>query len=350
MLRSSSERGFTAGGEAMRRSDLWAAVAACFVLAAGAARAEDKIRILCPTWSGFAPVFVAQDLGYFDKLGITVDIRFEDERPNVMAAMARGDIEMDMRTVGEYQGRPRDETTPGVIIGTIDQSTGGDGVVAEGAIVTSADLKGKVLASEPNIPGRLLLQLDLKKHGLSLSDLSIKEISTADTVPVFADPSIAAVATFQPFLSQTLDKLGQRKPHVLVSSSDYPGIVTDVIIVRQDDLKAHPDKYRKFLAGIYRAVRYFDSDHADFIKRAAPHFNLSPVEFEESIKGSLAYTSYTMAKTALGVPGAPGTMYQTFDTVMQLNLENGAADHTLAPDRSIDNSVIASLAPADLGE
>ncbi len=25
-----------------------------------------------------------------------------------MAAMDRGDIEMDMRTVGEYQGRPRD--------------------------------------------------------------------------------------------------------------------------------------------------------------------------------------------------------------------------------------------------
>lgn len=319
-------------------------------LAAGPARAEEHISILCPTWSGFAPVFVAQDLGYFAKLGITVEIRFEDERPNVMAAMARGDIEMDMRTIGEYQGRPRDETTPGIIIGTIDQSTGGDGVVAEGAIATSADLKGKVLASEPNIPARLLLQLDLKKYGMTLKDLSIKDISTADTVPVFSDPSIAAVATFQPFLSQALEKLAQRKPHVLVSSSDYPGIVTDVIIVRQDDLKAHPDKYRKFLGGIYHAIRYFESDRADFIKHAAPHFNLSPAEFEDSIKGSLVYTSYAMAKTALGRPGAPGAMYQTFDTVMQLNLENGAADHKLAADKSIDNTVIASLAPADLGE
>lgn len=319
-------------------------------LAAGPVRAEERIRILCPTWSGYAPVFVAQDLGYFAKLGITVEIRFEDERPNVMAAMARGDIEMDMRTIGEYQGRPRDETTPGIIIGTIDQSTGGDGVIAEGAIATSADLKGKVLASEPNIPARLLLQLDLKKYGMTLKDLSIKDISTADTVPVFSDPSIAAVATFQPFLSQTLDKLAQRKPHVLVSSSDYPGIVTDVIIVRQDDLQQHPDKYRKYLAGIYRAVHYFDTDRADFIKRAAPHFNLSPAEFEESIKGSLVYTSYAMVKGYLGTPGAPGTLYKTFDTVMQLNLENGAADHHLVAEKAIDNSVFAALAPADLGE
>ena len=36
-----------------------------------------------------------------------------------MAAMQRGDIDVDMRTVGEHQGRPRDETTPGIIIGTM---------------------------------------------------------------------------------------------------------------------------------------------------------------------------------------------------------------------------------------
>jgi NitT/TauT family transport system substrate-binding protein len=324
--------------------------AACLMLMNASARAEDKIRILCPTWSGYAPVFVAQDLGYFEKLGINVEIRFEDERPNVMAAMARGDIEMDMRTVGEYQGRPRDEATPGIIIGTIDQSVGGDGVLADGSVAGIADLKGKVLASEPNIPGRLLLQLELKKHGLSLSDLKIKEISTADTVPVFADPSIAAVATFQPFLSQALDKLKDRKPHVLVSSSDYPDIVTDVIIVRQDDLKQHPDKYRKFLAALYHAVHAFETDRADFIKRAAPHFNLSDEDFEASIKGSLVYTSYPMVKAALGSPGSPGTLYKTFETVMQLNLENGAADHHLVAEKAIDNSVIAAVAPADLGE
>jgi NitT/TauT family transport system substrate-binding protein len=326
------------------------ALAAFLAVIASQARAEDKIRILCPTWSGYAPVFVAQDLGYFAKLGLSVEIRFEDERPNVMAAMARGDIEMDMRTIGEYQGRPRDATTPGVIIGTIDQSVGGDGVIADGSVATVADLKGKVLASEPNIPGRLLLQLELKKHGMSLADLSIKEISTADTVPVFADPSIAAVATFQPFLSQVLENLGARKPHVLVSSGDYPDIVTDVIIVRQDDLKQHPDKYRKFLAGIYHAIHGFETGRADFIKRAAPHFNLSAEDFEASIKGSLVYTGYNSVKAALGTPAAPGTLYRTFDTVMQLNLENGAAEHRLAAETSIDSSVIAAVAPADLGE
>jgi NitT/TauT family transport system substrate-binding protein len=327
-------------------------LAALGILAAfctGSAQADDKIRILCPTWSGFAPVFVANDLGYFKQLGIEVDIKFEDERPNVMAAMARGDIEMDMRTLGEYQGRPRDETTPGIIIGTIDESLGGDGVVVDGSIKNAADLKGKIVASEPNIPGRLLLQIELKKSGLTLKDVDIKEISTADTVPVYSDSSITAIATYEPFLSQTLDKDAARKPHVLISSRDYPGLIVDAIIVRQDDLKQNPEKYRKFLIGLYRTIGYFASNRADFIKLAAPHFNLSPQEFEASIEGSLVYTAYPTVAAYLGKPGAPGTIYPTFDTVMQLNLENGAADHHLIADKQIDNSIIGGISPADLG-
>jgi NitT/TauT family transport system substrate-binding protein len=184
------------------RQLLAAGIAAGLLAAAAPAFAEDQIRILCPTWSGYAPIFVAADLGYFKAMNLNVNIKFDDERADVMAAMARGDIEMDLRTVGEYQGRPRDASTPGVIIGTIDESLGGDGVIADGSIKSVADLKGKVVASELNIPGRLLLQLDLKKYGMTLKDLKLKEIASADTVSVFADPSVAAVVSYEPYLSQ----------------------------------------------------------------------------------------------------------------------------------------------------
>ncbi|MBS0232781.1 MAG: ABC transporter substrate-binding protein [Proteobacteria bacterium] len=323
---------------------LWAGVS----LPAAPARADEKIRILCPTWSGYAPVFVAQDLGYFKKLGIDVDIKFEDERANVMAAMDRKDIEMDMRTVGEYQGKPRDDKTPGVIIGTIDESLGGDGVIAPGDITSVEQLKGKTVASEPNIPGRLLLQMELKKKGMTLADLDVKQIATADTVAVFADPSISAVVSYQPNLSQALDKIKQRNPHVLISSAQYPGIIVDVIIVRQDDLKANPEKYKKFMIGIFKAIDYFKSNKQDFVKLAAPHFNLTPAEFAASIDGSLDYTDYKQTAGYFGKPGAPGSLYKVFDEVMQLNLENGAADHKLKSADQIDNSVVSGITEADL--
>jgi NitT/TauT family transport system substrate-binding protein len=323
-------------------------IATIFVASAGSAKAEDQIRILCPTWSGYAPIFVASDLGYFKAMGLKVDIKFDDERADVMAAMARGDIEMDLRTVGEYQGRPRDATTPGVIIGTIDESLGGDGVIADGSIKSIEDLKGKTVASELNIPGRLLLQLELHKYGMTLKDVNLKEIATADTVSVFADKSVSAVVSYQPYLSQAMKVDAIRNPTEIVSSSQYPGYIVDVIIVRADDLKANPAKYRNFLIGIYKAIDYYNKDSADFIKLAAPHYELSPADFKASIDGSLVYTGLASTQSQIGTAAKPGTLYAVFDTLMGLNLENGAANHHLVAAQSIDPSVVSTISQSDL--
>ncbi len=329
-------------GSSMRKS----AVSAAFLLlafAATEAHGADTIRILTPTWLGFAPVLVAKDLGYFEKDGIDVDMKFEDDRSNVMAAMARGDIDMDMRTVGEHQGRPRDASTPGVIIGTIDKSVGGDGVISDGSIASVADLKGKTVAAEPNIPARLLLQLALKEAGLTLADLNIKDIATADTAAVFADTSIAAVATYEPAMSQAVKIDTARDPKILLSSKDSD-IIIDIISVRQDDLKANPEKYAKFLASVYKAVDYYKTNPDDYIKLAAPHFGLTEAEVKEILDTSLNYTSLSDAQEMIGTPGAPGKLYGIFDTVMDLNLENGAADTKLDASQQIDQSVIAAAA------
>lgn len=309
------------------------------------AHAAETIRMLAPTWLGFAPVHVANDLGCFKEEGLEVDYKFEDDRTNVLAAYARGDIEVDMRTVGEHQGRPRDATTPGVIIGTIDESVGGDGVITDEAIKSIADLKGKTVAAEPNIPSRLLLQLELKKQGLKLSDLQIKDIATADTGAVFADSSIAAVATYEPFMSQAVKSSTRPGARVLLSSKDYRGIIIDVITARKDDLAANPKKYASFLKCIYKAIDYSKSEPDKYAELAAPHFGLTVADVKDTLATSLAYTSLTDAQAYLGSAGQRGKLHDIFDEVMQLNLDNGAADNKLDSNQQIDNSVINSVTP-----
>jgi NitT/TauT family transport system substrate-binding protein len=314
------------------------------VIAPFPAQAAETIRMLAPTWLGFAPVHVANDMGCFKDEGLEVDYKFEDDRSNVMAAYARGDIEVDMRTVGEHQGRPRDAETPGVIIGTIDESVGGDGVIADETIKSVADLKGKVVAAEPNIPARLLLQMKLKEAGLTLNDLQIKDIATADTAAVFADTSIAAIATYEPFMSQAVKNSTRPGAGVLVSSKDYRGIIIDVITARKDDLAANPGKYASFLKCIYKAVDFSKAEPAKYAELAAPHFGLTAAEVQEILDTSLAYTNLADAKAYMGKPGARGKLHDIFDTVMTLNLENGAADNKLDANQQIDNSVINTLA------
>ena len=304
------------------------------------ALSADQIRILAPTWLGFAPVHVATDLGCFAGKDLDVSIKFEDDLTNVMAAMARGDIEMQMRSVGEYQGRPRDASTPGIIIGTIDKSVGGDGVITDDKIKTVADLKGKVVAAEPNIPSRLLLQMELKQAGLTLDDLQIKDIATADTGAVFVDESIAAVATYEPFMSQALKASTRPGARMLISSKDHRGLIIDAIIVRNDDFKASPDKYARFLGCIYEAVDFIKAEPAKFADMTATHFGLTAAEVTEIVNGSLSYTSLAKSLAYMGKPGEKGTLHEIFDTVMDLNLANGAADTKLVAADQIDNSAI----------
>jgi len=306
------------------------------------AAADDTISCAYPFWPGFAPVHLANELGYFAEEGLTVNETFDDDRSNVLPALERGDIQCDMRTVGEHQGRPRTAETQGTIIGTIDISLGGDGVVADGSIKTVADLKGKVFAVEPNVPARLLAQLALKEHGMTFADLEVRDIASADAIAVFADPEVAAAATYEPTLTQALKASNKEGAHILVSSRDYPGLITDVIVARTDDLKANPEQYRKFLRGIYRAIDYFNANRAEAIKIMAPHFKLSPEEYEELL-ANLEYTPYEEAVEYLGTGGQRGKMHDLFDTVMLLNLENGAADVKLDSNQQIDNSIITDL-------
>lgn len=328
----------------MKRSmPLVLALASLFAASSTIAQADDKVRVMGPTWVGFAPALVADKLGYYKEEGITVEFKFEDDRSNVLAAMARGDIEADMRTVGEHQGRPRDASTPGIIIGSIDLSVGGDGVVADGSIGSLADLKGKTVAVEPNIPARLLLQMELGKAGMSLKDVKLKEIATADTIAVFSDPSIAAVGTYEPFMSQAIKNVPNRKPKIISSSKDAPGLILDIITARQDDLKANPDKYKKFLRGIYRAVDYYKKEPKKFAEIAAPLYGLKPEEVTEIIDTSLRYTPYEEAVEFLGTGGKPGKLHPLFDEVMKLNLDFGAADAKLEAAQQIDNSVVTEL-------
>ncbi|HEV7247173.1 MAG TPA: ABC transporter substrate-binding protein [Shinella sp.] len=314
---------------------------------ASAAQSAEQIRILAPTWLGFAPVHVGIQNGCFTARGLDVSIKFEDDLANVMAAMARGDIEVQMRSVGEYQGRPRDKDTPGIIIGTIDESVGGDGVITDDKITSVADLKGKTVASELNIPSRLLLQAALKEAGLSLADLQIKDIATADTAAVFADESIAAIATYEPFMSQAVLNSTRSGAKVLLSSKDKRGLIVDAIIARNDDLKANPKKYAEFLACLYEAVDFIKAEPAKFAEMVAPEFGLTPAEVTGVVESSLSYTSLAESKAYMGTDGKLGTLGAIFDTVMALNLENGAADNKLVAEEQIDNSIISTVTGAE---
>jgi NitT/TauT family transport system substrate-binding protein len=301
---------------------------------------ENKITCMYPTWVGYGPIHIANELGFFKDEGITVEETIDDDMANAMAAMERGDIDCYLRTVGEFQGLGRTKDTQGIIIGTIDLSLGGDGWAADGSIKTVCDLKGKTIAVEPNLPARLLMQMALKKEcNLSIKDTNLTDLAAADAIGAFSDMSLAAVGTYEPVLSQVIAAHQDRGAHILASSKDYNDLILDIIMAHTGELHAHPDKYVKFLRALYRAVDYFYANQDKAIPIIAAQFSITPEDFTATLP-NFRYTPFDEAKMFMGTPEKPGRVYEVFNEAMDLNLEFGAADVKLLPENHIDPSII----------
>jgi len=316
-------------------------VALALALSTGAARAEDTINCVFPFWFGFAPVFVADKNGYFAEEDLTVTWAFDNDRANVLPGLETGSIDCTMRPIGESMASPRTPETSGTVIATIDISIGADGVVAGPGIETVADLVGKTFAGEINHPGTVLTQFALNEIGKSVKDLDIKLINTDDSIAVFEDDSIAAVATWEPMLSQIVKNTSREGSKVLLHSGDYEGLITDIILVRTDDYQANPAKYAKFLRGIYRAIDDYIEDPDAFIALSASEYGVPDAEMKEALAG-VKYTTYE--ETLAYMPmSADGKLKEVFDAFNDINLSLDLQDAALPYAPYIDGSLLPDL-------
>ncbi|HLB07294.1 MAG TPA: ABC transporter substrate-binding protein [Alphaproteobacteria bacterium] len=310
------------------------------------AAAVDLDKLVCAItfWPFQGINKLADDLGYFKEEGVEVEYIFDDDLQVQLAAMDAGHINCNSRTIGEYQSRPRTADTMGIIVAAEDLSLGGDGVVVDGSIKSVCDLKGKTVAFEPTIPGILLLQKRLKDecNGMTLAETNTVQIATADGVAVFGDPSIMAVASYEPVMSQIVSQSGREGAYKLVDSSAFPGLIFDVWFFHNELIEKNPELIRAYLRAIYRAIDHYLANPEEDTKIMATFFNLTPEEMAEALAGG-KYTSYEDAVKYFGTPDAPGEVFGIFDQVMQLNVENGTADAPLDARHHMSNALLVGL-------
>jgi len=319
-----------------------ALVSATVLGAMAPAHAADEIDCVFPFWFGFAPVFVAESEGYFASEDLEVSTAFDNDRANVLPAMASGAIDCTMRTIGEVMSRPRTADTTGTVIGTIDVSVGADGVVAGPEIETVADLIGQNFAGEINHPGTTLVAHALAQEGLSIDDVNLQLIATDDSMAVFEDDSIAAVATWEPMMSSIVNGTSREGARILLSSADYEGLITDVILVRTEDYEENPEKYAKFLRGIYRAIDLYEADPERFVEIAAPFFDVPADEMSEALEGVL-YTSYEESVSYMPSADGPGRLKEVFDAFNEINISLDLADAPLDYDGLVSGDLLVDL-------
>jgi NitT/TauT family transport system substrate-binding protein len=190
-------------------------------------------------WIGYGPLYCAAANGYFKKYGTDVKlVTFSDN--SVMSGALRGE-ELDASTLTYDQVIIADAKGWGLkVVMPLDYSVGGDAILAGTAVRGVEDLKGRKVAFQSLSPSDFLLGYALAQRGLSEKDVRPVNVTPEAVVATMASGAVDAGVTYQPSVSMILGLGGGKLYHVLLSSRDARGMITDVLAVRDSTVARNP--------------------------------------------------------------------------------------------------------------
>jgi NitT/TauT family transport system substrate-binding protein len=256
--------------------------------AAPAGAAAETLHLGYSTWVGYGPLFLARDDRYFDEAGVNVDLTNIEDPKLRFAALAAGRLDGLVTTLDTMTLYWKPAFQFQAVLG-LDDSKGGDGIVAKDSIKTVKDLRGKRVAFNEGSVSHFFLSVLLRENGMTEKDLQSINMRQDDAGAAFLSGKVDAAVTWEPWLSRA-----KRAPggHILVDSSQTPGLIVDVLLLRRDVITAHPDAVRAAVKGWYDAVDYWKKspDDADAVMAKAVGGWLKDVKtFKETLDGVRYY-------------------------------------------------------------
>ncbi|MBI3270232.1 MAG: OmpA family protein [Planctomycetes bacterium] len=208
-----------------------------------------------------------------------------------MKKLAQGEYDFVVATVDTYLLSAREEQYPGVIVAVIDESHGGDAIVAGGSIATLDDLAkpGVRIAVTPASPSDYLLKATafhfnleaLKKPGAWRVETSGSEEALAK----LRDGQVAAAVLWEPQTSRALKFPGCRK---LLSTRDSANLIVDILIARRSLLKENEKLVQFVVKSYFQTLYQLRSDPARAREQAARDANETRDPKEPEIDGATA--------------------------------------------------------------
>ena len=211
------------------------------------------------TWTGYSPMFIAKEKGYFEDAGINMDIQIIEDESTYASLLTNNSIQF-LATAQDPNIKMFANGTPSRYVLTMDSSNGADGLVAGADIKTLDDLKGKSVALDKSASSYYFF-LQALENGSSLTEDDIDVIEMGDTTQAglaFMSGKVDAAIMWEPELSEALESVDGA--HALCTSADYPDTILDSLVVNADFAEQNPDIVAAVEDAWYKAVDFLNQD------------------------------------------------------------------------------------------
>lgn len=254
---------------------------------AGGATCGETITLGYSAWPGWFPWKVAEEQGLFEANGVDVEMRFFADYLGSLDAMVAGELDGNSQTLNDTMLGVASGSEQ-VIVLTNDNSTGNDAIIVDESITSVEDLAGKTIAAELGVVDHFLLLQGLADAGMTEEDIDFRGVLTDAAAAGFANGEFDAVGVFAPFTLQALEREGS---HVLFDSSDYPGTISDHLVVTPELVADCPGDVQAIVDTWYDTVAFMEENPDEATAIMAELAELAPEEYAEFDAGTTIFSA-----------------------------------------------------------
>jgi NitT/TauT family transport system substrate-binding protein len=181
------------------------------------------------------------------------------------------------------------------VVAPIDYSNGGDAIVATKDVTKVSQFKGKKVGFNPLSPSDFLLSYALQVNKLTEKDVQVVNMTPEAVPAALASSGVNIGVTYEPSVSQIISMEDGKKFHVVFSSKDAPGLITDVLVFKKEYIKSNPKVVQALIQGYIDGLEYMKKNPDDAYKHIGKFLGISAAEVKEQLAGV-----YNMQANELG--------------------------------------------------
>lgn len=218
-------------------------------------QAATEVRLSLVSWVGYAPLYIADAQKLFAPHDAKVKVTSLSDNALLVDALKTGKADAATLTYDQVISAIAEGVAIKVVL-PIDYSNGGDAIVAPKTIPNIAALKGKKVGFNFLAPQDILLAYALQKNGLTQQDITADNIPADSIQGILESAKIDAGVTYEPNVSTIVGLGGGQKFHVIFSSKESPGLITDVLVFTQAFIDKNPEMVKGVIQGYLDGLKF----------------------------------------------------------------------------------------------
>lgn len=201
------------------------------------------LRVGITTWAGFDIVLYAQEAGLFKQRGLDVQlVRFENQQDSTRAVL-RGTLDANFASVWDVMQSDSESDKPAVIMVT-NISRGADGIVAQPAIKSVEELRGKRVGAKLGTVNHLILLEALKLHQIKPAEVKVEDISNEMAVDLMQKKRLDAAVIWQPLLGETAQSI---KGNIIYTTQEIDSLIIDTLASKKSIIRTKKAEFKQFI-------------------------------------------------------------------------------------------------------